>query len=372
MPDKLEQCLDDNSSSTKSTDISTCNQEEPEALKDQKAKQCEARKVGATPSSLDLPKIKMDDCEKWQSALTPAAAEKIQTSTDSQVCSPETEKRAKTGSDTDPSKPISTETDEKGRVVHEKYATGPDVVVAYDENGEAHRFKNEPIKEMPPKFDQVPEWRQKQLDDKAKEILDKYHTPEAPGEVPYMDFEKVSDMQKDIASRQDMTETEKCLVYSKIQTTMREGGITVENWNEKPEMIDSWSGQSDPWHAIAAIDDRYHNRLVNLTPEEATKAIHEQEDRTEGDMHPTLVGRTLWKIARRVYGINEGDVNASEGQLKCMRELREKGTFSAYADEWEKQFVKKGGNNPHDQGGAEGAPPYGRQRPHFVPKEAKE
>src|SRR6185436_18439069 len=126
---------------------------------------------------------------------------------------------------------------------------------------------------------------------------------------------------------------------SKIQVLMREGEIKVENWNEKPEMVDSWTGEKDPWHAIAPMDDKYHNRLVNMTPEEASKAIFEQEDRTEGDMHNSAITKVLWKAARFALGINQGDINASEAQLKCMRELREKGTFSAYADEWQKQYV---------------------------------
>jgi hypothetical protein len=31
-----------------------------------------------------------------------------------------------------------------------------------------------------------------------------------------------------------------------------------------------------------------------------------------------------------------------------MREMRSKGTFAAYADEWEKQFVQKGHMSPRD------------------------
>lgn len=370
-PDKVEQCLDESSSPGKSKDLSTSNQEETVGLKDQKAQQCEARKIGATPSSVDLPKINMAEFEKWKSVVN-ASSTDLETNSELLVCSNETDGNSKHGGDVDPTKPIATETDSSGRVVREKYSNGPDVVVAYDEKGEAHRFKNEPIKEMPPKFDDVPAWRQKQLDEKANEVFGKYYTSEAPGEAPYMDFEKVADMQKDIAAREDLTETEKCLLYSKIQVNMREGGITVENWNEKPEMIDSWSGESDPWHAIAPIDDRYHNRLLKLEPDAASKAIYEQEDHAEGDMHASLKDRILWKGARLVLGINQGDVNASEGQLKCMRELQNKGTFAAYAEEWEKQYVNKSGCNPRDTLGGEGAPPYGRQRPHFVPKEAKE
>lgn len=244
----------------------------------------------------------------------------------------------------------------------EEKPVSPDVVIAYDDNGQAHEFKNEPIRQMPPDFASVPDWRQKQLDQQAEDLLEKYSAQGRDTEDKSMDFQKVADMQKEIAQRPDLTETEKCLLYSKIQVTMQEQKVTVENWNEKPEMIDSWSGQRDPWHAIAPIDDRYHNRLVNMTPEEASRAIQVQEDSTEGDMHDSIIDRAMWKTARAILGINQGDINASEGQLKCMRELREKGTFAAYANEWERQYVNKGGVNPRDvdpQGGAEGAGPVG-------------
>jgi hypothetical protein len=49
-----------------------------------------------------------------------------------------------------------------------------------------------------------------------------------------------------------------------------------------------------------------------------------------------------WQAARAILGINQGDINASEGQLSALRQLREKGSFAAYAEEWEKQFVRPG------------------------------
>ena len=49
---------------------------------------------------------------------------------------------------------------------------------------------------------------------------------------------------------------------------------------------------------------------------------------------------TMFRGALLVYGINKGDVFASEGQLKALRKLRSKGSFSAYADEWTRQFVR--------------------------------
>lgn len=363
---EIDQCVEQSSTDSSSDNEMTCsNQEIPEDLKEKNSQHEELRKVGATPSSLGLPKINLADFDKWESVTNQSKAalpEQNECRPEPQECSNDGTNEAQQSSEDTVNQPVSTQTDSEGRVIREKFASGPDVVVAYDEKGEAHRFTNEPIKEMPPDFKQVPEFRQKQLDGQAKDLLDKYSAPTSDDEDPSMDFQKVADLQKEIAQRQDLTETEKCLLYSKIQVNMREGKMPVENWNEKPEMIDSWQGQGDPWHAIAPIDDRYHNRLVNMTEEEASKAIFEQEDHSEGDMHESLWDRIKWKGARQVMGINQGDINASEGQLKCMRELREKGSFEAYANEWEKQYVNKGGINPRHvdpTGGAHGAGPEG-------------
>lgn len=337
MDENLDQCTDKTESTAKSDDMACNNQEKPEDLKEKLNSQAEARKLGITPSSLDLPKINLADFDKWNAILNQNKVELPEqnaSKTEPQVCQEEI----------DNTPPM------------------PEKIVAYDDKGEKHEFENEPIETVPPDFSKVPEWRQKQLDTDAKEILDKYSAPAGDDEDPSMDFQKIADMQKEIAARQDLTETEKCLLYSKIQVNMREGGMTVENWNEKPEMIDSWTGQHDPWHAVAPIDDKYHNRLTNMTPEESSAAIQEQEDHTEGDMHDSWYKRWAWKGMREVMGINQGDINASEAQVKCMRQMREKGTFGAYAEEWEKQYVNKGAVNPRDvdpQGGQQGAGPVG-------------
>lgn len=346
MDEKFEQCAEKKSSESSSSDISSCNQEPSDDMKKQVSVNAEARKIGKTPSSCDLPKIDIADFMKWESVVAQAKPQMSELSSppkDGPVCKDEPESRA---AEAQGKQPESTNTDAEGRVVREKYAGGPDIVVAYDDKGEPHKFVDSPVKEMPPDFKQVPDWREKQLQQDAEDLLRKYAEGKTAGDTEHLDFQKVADMQKEIAHREDLTETEKCLLYTKAQNIMHDKPITIENWNEKPEMIDSWSGQGDPWHAVAPLDDRYHNRLVNMKPEEASAKIFEQEDHSEGDMHPTWFGKTAWKVARAILDINTGDINASEGQLKAMRQLREKGTFAAYADEWEKQFVNKQGLDP--------------------------
>lgn len=347
MDEKFEQCSDGNVSESASSEMSTCNQEVPQDLKAKQEEHSEARKAGRTPSSLDLPKISVEDFFKYESVVCNESGLPQDTCTgpDAPICSDEgavpSEKTR-----FDAVLPSSTETDDDGRVVRERYAAGADIVIAYDDAGQPHRFQNEPIKQIPPDFSVVPEFRQKQLERGAEDLIAKYTSPDNNGEYGRLDFQKIADMQKEIAQREDLTETEKCLLYTKAQEIMHDRPIPIENWNEKPEMIDSWSGASDPWHAVAPLDDRYHNRLVNLSPEESSKAIQEQEDRTEGDMHDSWYKRVAWKVAREVFDINQGDINASEGQVKAMREMKEKGTFGAYAEEWERQYVDKDGVNP--------------------------
>ena len=118
---------------------------------------------------------------------------------------------------------------------------------------------------------------------------------------------------------------------------MRSQDLSINDADEKPEMIDSWKGSWDPWHALIGMNDGYHaDKLINMSPEDASKAIFEHEDAKEGDD----AGLT-WKAARFLLGINQGDINASEGQLNALRQLRDQGTFSAYAAEWERQFVRE-------------------------------
>lgn len=317
MGEKFEQSTETAVCEDRSNEVAVCNQEAPEDLKSQRAEEAEARRSGRTVSSCDLPKIDLTD-------IKPEDA----------VC------ESKTG--------VGGESKPDGAAEKK-----PDVITAVDDNGVPHQFENKPIEKMPPDFDQIPQWRKDQLQTQSTEMLDKYAPTDPYTQERSMDFQKVSDMQKEIAARKDLTETEKCQLYSQIQETMRETPIKVENWNEKPEMVDSWQGEKDPWHAIAGMDDKYHNRLVNMTPEEATKAIQEQEDYKEGDMH-SGIDKYKWKAARWALGVNDGDVNASEAQLKCMREMRNKGTFAAYADEWEKQYVNKDAKNPHPPRGTGG------------------
>lgn len=218
-----------------------------------------------------------------------------------------------------------------GHVVREDMSAGPDVVVAYDDQGQAHRFPDEPITKLPVDFSGIPDWRARQLDTAAQQLIERYYNVDEE-----MSFRDVSNIMKDISKREDLTEVEKARMWTSVHHQMRSNDLSIDDSDEKPQMIDSWKGSWDPWHAMIGLNDGYHaDQLINMSREDASRAIFEHEDAKEGDD----AGFT-WQAARFVLGRNEGDINASEGQLEALRELRSKGTFAAYAAEWERQFVR--------------------------------
>lgn len=227
-----------------------------------------------------------------------------------------------------------------GKVVREKMECKPDMVVAYDNKGQAHRFPDNPITKLPVDFSSIPDWRLKQVNGQADGLISKYKDGKTPDGKPdgKISFNDISNIMKDIGKMENLTEVEKCRLWSEVRNKL--GGANILDKDEKPEMIDSWHGSDDIGHAIITMDDGYHgNFLINKTPEEASKAIQAHEDGTD-DTKRSILGEAMFRGALLVYGINKGDVNASEGQLKALRELRSKGTFAAYAEEWTRQFVR--------------------------------
>jgi len=348
---KVEQSSDRGVCNASAGELSTDNQQPPSDLKSKRAAVEDARRAGKTNSSVDLPKFDLSRIppETRAAAHVPQAPEQLMTPKEDPVCHDQRESPAPPEPHAG-EKPVSTETNScSGRIIREKYASPPDMVVAYDNHGNPHKFPDEPIKSLPPAFGSIPEWRQKQLDQESKELIAKYAGSPIP-EEQQLSFTKISELQHEIAQRNDLTELEKCRLYTYAQQIMHEQPVPIANVDEQPQMIDTWQGAKDPWHAVMPLDDKYHNELVNYpTPEAASEEIHKQEDYAEAYKYGDWKRKASWKIGRAIYGINTGDVNASEGQLKAMRQLREKGTFAAYADEWQRQFVRTPGSG---QGGA--------------------
>lgn len=229
-----------------------------------------------------------------------------------------------------------------GRVVRERSATGNDTVIAYDNEGTAHRFEDLKIESLPVDFSKIPEWRKEQLKERAGPLIEKYTEGKTPDGKPdgKISFNDVASMMKDVAGMEDLTEVEKARLWSDVRIALQKNDVDILDADEKPEMIDSWKGESDPWHAIITMDDGYHgNRLINMSAEDASKAILEHEDGTEPSSR-SLMGEIRWQGAMFLLGINKGDINASEGTLRALRAYRENGTFQAYADAWKSEFVR--------------------------------
>ena len=229
-----------------------------------------------------------------------------------------------------------------GRVVREKMECGVDNVVAYDDKGQAHRFADNPITKLPVDFSSIPDWRLKQVTDQADGLINKYKDGKTPDGKPdgKISFNDISNIMTDIGKMENLTEVEKCRLWSEVRNKLQSRDVSILDKDEKTEMIDSWKGSDDPWHALITMDDGYHaNRLINMSPEDASKAIQDHENGGEVKDMP-FPRSLLWRGAYLWYGQNTGDVNASEGQLSALRELRSKGTFSAYAQEWTRQFVR--------------------------------
>ena len=228
-----------------------------------------------------------------------------------------------------------------GKLVRERSATGNDTVIAYDKEGAPHRFEDKPIDKLPVDFSGIPEWRREQLTKQAGDLIKAYNEGDPPGTGDgKVSFTDLSKMMKDVAARQDLTEVEKARLWSDVRIGLQKNDVTIDDSDEKPEMIDSWKGSGDPWHAIITLDDGYHgNRLINMNEEDASQAIQDHENGAEADKMP-FPRNLIWRGAKAVLGVNTGDINASEGTLRALRAYRSGGTFQHYADAWEKEFVK--------------------------------
>ena len=228
-----------------------------------------------------------------------------------------------------------------GKLVRERSATGNDTVIAYDKEGAPHRFEDKPIDKLPVDFSGIPEWRREQLTKQAGDLIKAYNEGDPPGTGDgKVSFTDLSKMMKDVAARPDLTEVEKARLWSDVRIGLQKNDVTIDDSDEKPEMIDSWKGSGDPWHAIITLDDGYHgNRLINMNEKDASQAIQDHENGAEADKMP-FPRNLIWRGAKAVLGVNTGDINASEGTLRALRAYRSGGTFQHYADAWEKEFVK--------------------------------
>lgn len=199
------------------------------------------------------------------------------------------------------------------------------------------------VEKLPADFSGIPVGRQSEIDAIADEMLLPF-SENAPDEIRdkdgFLNFTEIGAMMDKIAQRQDLSEIEKCYLWSSLCQNIDDKDITVHDCDEAPEMIDSWVGRLDTAHAILPFTDRYHaGKLFNMSPEDASATIVKHEDGSTA-MEKPLYKAVPYMMVLAAVGINEGDINASEGQLKALRALMKNGQFSDYANEWKKQFVR--------------------------------
>lgn len=212
----------------------------------------------------------------------------------------------------------------------------------FDIGGPPEICESEKITSLPVDFSGISEERRTELDQRAVSLIEKYSTGEKPDgdDDEELSFHDISSIMHDIADMPDLTEVEKCKLWTAVHSHMQEDDVDISDADEYTSMIDSWKGSDDPWHALIAMNDRYHGEhLINMSPEDASQAILDHENGAEADKLGFVRG-LMWQGAHWAFGTNQGDINASEGQLAALRQLKSVGTFKAYADEWEYQFVR--------------------------------
>lgn len=199
---------------------------------------------------------------------------------------------------------------------------------AGDQKKETGEGEKPPAVKLPADFSSIPAERQKQIKTMAEDML--------KGKTE-TNFTEIGKMMDNIAGRKDLSELEKMKLWTDVRTGLP--NLNIKNHDENPKMIDSWHGAKDPWHALLRLDDTYHaGKLINMSKADADKAIIAHEDGTD-DTKRSPGKQLMFDIALKVFGINQGDVEASRGQLEALRALQRNGKFEDYATEWKKQFV---------------------------------
>lgn len=194
--------------------------------------------------------------------------------------------------------------------------------------GDAKESEKPPAVKLPADFSSIPPERQKQIKTMAEDML--------KGKTE-TNFTEIGKMMDNIAGRKDLSELEKMKLWTDVRSGLP--NLNIKNHDENPKMIDSWHGAKDPWHALLRLDDTYHaGKLINMSKADADKAILAHEDGTD-DTKRSPTKQLMFDIALKVFGINQGDVEASRGQLEALRALQRNGKFEDYANEWKKQFV---------------------------------
>jgi hypothetical protein len=214
-------------------------------------------------------------------------------------------------------------TNSKGEVLRTRDEKGREWVYSKDDNGKPYVQEDKKIDKLPHNpFVDVPEWRQKQLDKVADDLMKKHIKNEK------IDFKGIADLMDDIAKNPGLTEREKTNVWSKV-AQKRGADFPVSTDGANPDTLDSFNS-NDVWHAVITFADGYHAPMAHDSPEDARKKIERHE----------LAGQLADQLRVGPFtGPNKGDITASTYQVEALREFLKSG-FSGYAQKWRENFTR--------------------------------
>ncbi|MBC8000527.1 MAG: hypothetical protein IAF58_21430 [Leptolyngbya sp.] len=228
-----------------------------------------------------------------------------------------------------------------GRVVRKDMSEGPDQVIWYDKQGNSHAVLDQRITRMPVDIHAgIHPEREEQLARKANDILyagaDRSNLHLNP--KPIVGFNSVANMMDAVAGSADLTEREKCNVWSRIVGGLKSDKYYMTAKDANPAVVDSWLA-GDVWHAVIPMNDSYHgDRLINLPRDRAINAILNHELGGEAN-HLQGFTRLKWLAAQRLLGPNQGDIESSRRQLNALDVFLKDG-FSGYSWAWRRLFVE--------------------------------
>jgi YD repeat-containing protein len=168
----------------------------------------------------------------------------------------------------------------------------------------------------------VPEWRQKQLNERAQSLIDK-HTKDGP-----IDFCGFADLMDDITNMKDLTENEKVNVWTTI-AAKRGNGVPFSTDCANPEVLDTFNPNTDIWHAIIGFTDGYHAPMAHMSNAEVGLRIGVHEGLGQG-ADQLRVGPGAQ--------VNRGDMKASSYQVTSLKAFLKDG-WAGYANNWRHFFT---------------------------------
>jgi hypothetical protein len=182
-------------------------------------------------------------------------------------------------------------------------------------------------------------WRQKQIEQRADELIENYATSDNLTIKGTYSFYSFGETLKLIAKMKDLTEQEKALLWDNIMSRRDKDYTATTDGINKEFGIHSITLELNRALLRNGFHDIYHTQLANLSPEAASRRIFIQELNKSNSMElANLLSNNEEKIHREA-SIHRSNIKASEGQVAALREYKMHG-FAGYAKEWCHHFLQ--------------------------------